>query len=126
MYNFDHTATECIGQKYCFFSSLLNQLMSSLDSFIQLCALRIIPFSITIKTRNSGYAYAECHFAECQNKSIVLNVIMLSVGMLNVIMLSVGMLNVIMLSFIVQNVEMLNVVALKKALVNFGGTFCSS
>ncbi len=36
MYNSDHTATECIGQKK-FFSSLLNQLMSSLDSFIQLC-----------------------------------------------------------------------------------------
>ncbi len=36
MYNSDHTATECIGQKI-FFSSLLNQLMSSLDSFIQLC-----------------------------------------------------------------------------------------
>ena len=39
MYNSDHTATECIGQKYFFFSSLLNQLMSSLDSFIQLCFL---------------------------------------------------------------------------------------
>jgi hypothetical protein len=37
MYNSDHTATECIGQKIFFFSSLLNQLMSSLDSFIQLC-----------------------------------------------------------------------------------------
>jgi hypothetical protein len=36
MYNSDHTATECIGQKKIF-SSLLNQLMSSLDSFIQLC-----------------------------------------------------------------------------------------
>jgi hypothetical protein len=43
--------------------------------------------------------------------------------MLNVIMLSVGMLNVIMLSIIVPNVDMLNVVALKKTLVNFGGTF---
>jgi hypothetical protein len=37
MYNSDHTVTECIGQKKKFFSSLLNQLMSSLDSFIQLC-----------------------------------------------------------------------------------------
>jgi hypothetical protein len=38
MYNSDHTATECIGQKKIF-SSLLNQLMSSLDSFIQLCGM---------------------------------------------------------------------------------------
>ncbi len=40
MYNSDHTAPECIGQIF-FFSSLLNQLMSSLDSFIQLCVWNI-------------------------------------------------------------------------------------
>ncbi len=37
MYNSDHTATEC---KKKIFSSLLNQLMSSLDSFIQLCGCK--------------------------------------------------------------------------------------
>jgi hypothetical protein len=39
MNNSDHTANECIGQKKKIFSSLLNQLVSSLDSFIQLCDL---------------------------------------------------------------------------------------
>ena len=46
MYNSDHTATECIGQKFFFFSSLLNQLMSSLDSFIQLCGYASMLFTI--------------------------------------------------------------------------------
>ncbi len=42
MYNSDCTATKWHRTKNIFFSSLLNQLMSSLDSFIQLCGMVII------------------------------------------------------------------------------------
>ncbi len=108
MYNSDHTATKWHRTKKYFFSSLLNQLMSSLDSFIQLCdAIALNVVFINAIARNVVFMNA-----------IARNVVLLNPILLNFIIFNDILVNVILRNIIMLTVILMNVVPMKGILLS--------